>query len=76
MNEQPQEAIRPWHKETESEIERNGPWADFAGFERWLSKQDDLLDALWSELDIDQKTALYLAFIGACNSVANNGSAR
>lgn len=56
----------PWDKDAAKELKRNGHWAEFAGFERWISRQDDLLDSAYSELDVDTKAALFAAFVSAC----------
>lgn len=56
----------PWRDLAIEELPHND-YADFAGFERWFRSQDDLLDAAHAEMDVDQKAALFLAFVAACD---------
>lgn len=60
----------PWRDLAIEELDRNGHWAEFAGFTRWLNAQDDLLDSAFCELDVNTKAALFNAFVAACDFAA------
>ncbi len=59
----------PWSHEAALNVPEHGPYADFVGWERWMSDQceaSDDLSFMWDEIEIVERAHLYSIMAFAC----------